>query len=62
MLLIAASCGGGGGGEEPIAAPAAVASPTPATEGQFQIAYVDDDQGDIWVVPADGVGTTQISP
>jgi hypothetical protein len=69
-LAIAAACGGTGKGSptaapEPSAAPTAVpsppASPTAATEGEFQIAYVDDDQRDIWVVPADGVGEQNVT-
>jgi len=60
-LLLIAACGGGGGGAEPTPSPTAVPSPTPATAGQFQIAYVDDEGRDIWVVPADGIGEQNVT-
>ena len=60
ILAIAASGACGGGGAAPPATPTVVASPRPATQAQFQIAYVDDEKGDIWVAPADGVGPRNI--
>jgi len=60
ILAIAAACGGGGGAK-PTPSPNAVASPTPTTAGQYQIAYVDDKKGDIWVVPADGIGERNVT-
>jgi hypothetical protein len=60
LLLTVAACGGGGSAK-PTPSPTAVASPRPAREAQFQIAYVDNDKRDIWVVPADGIGPRNIT-